>query len=246
MISPDSYRTLTLPTRAPAPRRSAWHFRLAAAVAALLTAGAHGHADTRPIDAQRSTLTVHVYKSGLFSAFADNHVIKAPIASGSMSEEPPLRVELTVRAADLTVSDPDLSAERRATVQTRMLGAEVLDTARFSDITFASTAIEPAGAEQWKVTGRLTLHGRSRVITFAVVRQQGRYRGDCNQAAGLRDPADQHRRRNGQSERRSEDPTSTWPASARGRLEDRVPHRATTLGVSQATTVRLKADTTCE
>jgi YceI-like domain len=179
MISPDSYRTLTRPTRAPAPCRSAWHFRLAAAVAALLIAGAHGHADTRPIDAQRSTLTVHVYKSGLFSAFADNHVIKAPIASGSMSEEPPLRVELTVRAADLTVSDPDLSAERRAEVQTRMLGAEVLDTARFSDITFASTAIEPAGAEQWKVTGRLTLHGQSRVITFAVVRQEGRYRGDC-------------------------------------------------------------------
>jgi polyisoprenoid-binding protein YceI len=29
------------------------------------------------------------------------------------------------------------------------------------------------------VTGRLTLHGQSRVITFAVVRQEGRYRGDC-------------------------------------------------------------------
>ena len=56
-------------------------------------------AETRQIDTQRSKLTVHVYKSGLFSALADNHVIEAPIAVGSVSQEQPLSVELAVRAA---------------------------------------------------------------------------------------------------------------------------------------------------
>ena len=44
-------------------------------------------AETHQIDTERSKLTVHVYKSGLFSAFADNHIIQAPIASGSLSDK---------------------------------------------------------------------------------------------------------------------------------------------------------------
>jgi len=136
------------------------------------------HADNKPIDAAHSTLTVHVYKSGLFSAFADNHIISAPIASGSMSEEAPLTIELAVRSADLRVLDPDLAAEKRAEVQARMLGPEVLDVAKFPAIAFASTSIEPLGADRWQVTGRLTLHGQARTITFAVARVNSRYRGD--------------------------------------------------------------------
>ena len=36
------------------------------------------------IDAARSTVTLRVYKTGLFSALAHNHIIKAPIAAGSI------------------------------------------------------------------------------------------------------------------------------------------------------------------
>jgi hypothetical protein len=134
-------------------------------------------AGERPIDAQRSTLTVRVYKSGLFSAFADNHVIRAPIASGSISPDGPLAVEISVRSAGLTVLDPDASAGTRAEVQARMLGPEVLDTARYPDITFASTAVTAAGADRWTVTGNLTLHGQTRSTTVTVTRQDGRFRG---------------------------------------------------------------------
>jgi hypothetical protein len=81
-------------------------------------------AEQRPIDARRSTLTVFVYKSGLFSAFADDHVIQAPIASGSISFDAPLAVEVVVRSANLTVLDPNLAADKRAEVQARMLGPE--------------------------------------------------------------------------------------------------------------------------
>src|SRR5947208_10357219 len=89
----------------------------------------------QPIDTARSTLTVFVYKSGLFSAFADDHVIKAPIASGSLDENAPARVEISVHAADLKVTDPSLAADRRAEVQAKMVSADVLDVARFPEIT---------------------------------------------------------------------------------------------------------------
>jgi polyisoprenoid-binding protein YceI len=134
-------------------------------------------AETRPIDAGRSTLTVFVYKSGLFSAFADDHVIRAPIASGSMSVDAPLGVEISVRSANLTVLDPGLAAGKRAEVQARMLGPEVLDSARHPDIVFTSTSIESAGPDRWTVTGRLSIHGVTRPTTFGVAQQDGRYRG---------------------------------------------------------------------
>jgi len=157
--------------------RALWTSNIAAIFVIAGTVGATG--ETRPIDAAHSTLTVFVYKSGLFSAFADNHEIAAPIASGSISEDAPLSVELTVRAASLRVLDPDLAADRREEVQTRMLGPEVLDAAKFPEITFASTAIEPAGQDRWQVSGRLTIHGRTQPIRFTVTRQKDKYRGEA-------------------------------------------------------------------
>ena len=135
-------------------------------------------AETGPINVEQSTLTVFVYKSGLFSAFADNHIIKAPIARGSISEVAPLSVEVTVHSADLRALDPNLAPDRRADVQARMISAEVLDVAKFPDITFTSTAIEPAGTDRWTVTGKLTIHGQTRSIAFPVARVNGRYRGE--------------------------------------------------------------------
>ncbi len=152
-------------------------FLFAVFVAAALMP-ARGRAETVPINTEQSTLSVFVYKSGLFSAFADNHIIKAPIAAGSLSDQPPLAVEVTVRAADLRVLDPGLAADRRAEVQARMLSADVLDAMKFPDITFTSTAIERAGDLRWNVTGRLTIHGQSRAIAFPVALVDGRYRGE--------------------------------------------------------------------
>jgi hypothetical protein len=152
--------------------------RLVVALAATALTGAYVRAETRPINAGESTLTVFVYKSGLFSAFADNHIIKAPIAGGSMSDESPFGIEVSVRAADLRVLDPTLAPDRRDEVQARMLSADVLDVARFPDITFTSTAIVPTGSDRWNVSGRLTIHGRTRTIDFPVMRANGRYRGE--------------------------------------------------------------------
>jgi polyisoprenoid-binding protein YceI len=114
----------------------------------------------------------------LFSALADNHVINAPIASGTVATTPSPAIELVVNAADLVPLDPDLDQSKRAEVRTRMLGAEVLDTSRFPTIKFVSTAIEPTGSDQWKVSGSLTIHGVTKAVTFPVTRSGGRYRGE--------------------------------------------------------------------
>jgi hypothetical protein len=39
----------------------------------------------RAIDAERSVLTVHVYKAGLFSSFGHDHEIRAPIQTGTFN-----------------------------------------------------------------------------------------------------------------------------------------------------------------
>ena len=149
-----------------------------AGVAVVWATAAPPRAETRLIDAARSRVTVRVFKSGLFSAFADNHVINAHIASGTISEDAPLAVSLTIRSADLQVLDPNLSSDRRADVQARMLGPEVLDVSKFPEVSFASTTIAPGGPDRWQVTGRLTMHGHVGTITFPVVRTADTYRGD--------------------------------------------------------------------
>jgi hypothetical protein len=153
------------------------YFVLVMIVAGLLTP-LRTRAETHAINVEQSTLTVYVYKSGLFSAFADNHIIKAPVIRGTISKDPPLGIEVGVRSADLRVLDPELSADKRADVQARMVSADVLDVSKFPDITFTSTVIEAAGDNHWNVTGRLTIHGQTRSINFPVARADGRYRGE--------------------------------------------------------------------
>jgi polyisoprenoid-binding protein YceI len=148
-----------------------------AAAAASVVLSVTVAAETRQIDTAQSKLTVSVYKSGLFSGFADDHIIDAPIASGTVSDASPLSVAIEVHAGDLKVRDPNLSASKRDEVQTRMAGPEVLDTQTFPSIAFESTAIQPNGADRWAVTGRLTIHGQTRPVTFATTLANGRYRG---------------------------------------------------------------------
>jgi len=131
-----------------------------------------------PIDVRQSKVPVFVYKTGLFSAFADNHVISAPIARGTIATAPSPAVDVVINAADLAPVDPDLDQAKRGEVRTRMLGADVLDTGRFPTITFASTTIESTGPDRWNVSGRLTIHGATRPITFPIVRSDGRYHGE--------------------------------------------------------------------
>ncbi len=144
---------------------------------AFLCASMNG--ETWAIDPRQSSLTVHVFKSGLFSAFGDNHEVRAAVASGSVSDGDKPAVEIEVDAGRMTVLDPDLAKEKRAEVQKRMLGPEVLDAAQFPKIRFKSTAVRPMGDGRWRVEGALALHGRSVPLSFEVTGAKERFRGSA-------------------------------------------------------------------
>lgn len=128
------------------------------------------------IDVTKSVLTVRVYKSGLFSAFAHDHEIRAAIQSGSFDEQK-RTVEFKVKAADLKVLDPDGSDSERSQVQHTMEGPKVLDPEKFPEISFRSTLIEGAGPGKWNVQGDLTLHGQTHPVKVEVASENGHYRG---------------------------------------------------------------------
>lgn len=133
-------------------------------------------AQTRPIDSQHSVITVRVFKSGLFSGFADNHEIRAPIASGSL-DETAKRVEFVVDSQKLVVLDPNLSPDKRQQVQERMLGPEVLDSTQFHEIHFTAKHVTQERPDQFVVDGELSLHGKTRPISLHVARSDLHYRG---------------------------------------------------------------------
>ena len=134
-------------------------------------------APTRLIDVNRSSVTVHVYKSGLFSAFAHNHTVRAPIRQGNIRLGGVAAVDLEFDSREMKVQDPEASAKERDEVQRTMLGPEVLDSAQYPEIRFRSTRVEQTAPGKWQASGELTLHGKTNPIVVEVSEQSGHYAG---------------------------------------------------------------------
>ncbi len=134
-------------------------------------------AQEHPIDTANSKLTVRAFKTGLFSGFADNHEIEAPISEGSVDEAAG-HVKFAVDSRRMKVIDPQMNSSRRQEVQERMLGPEVLDTTRFPQITFESTSVERS-KDLYVVHGQLSLHGVTQPVVVSVRSENGRYKGTC-------------------------------------------------------------------
>jgi len=124
----------------------------------------------------RSTITIHVNKSGLFSAFAHNHVVVAPIAQSTLDPRR-MTAEITVHSRDLKVTDPGDSDSTRAEIQTTMLGPKVLDAAKYPEIHFTSSRIEQISPEHFRVMGNLELHGVKKELVFEVAWSSDHYHG---------------------------------------------------------------------
>lgn len=135
-------------------------------------------AQERSIDSAGSKLVVKAFKSGMFSGFADNHEIEAPITEG-MVDESAGRVKFTVDSKRMKVLDPQMKPERRQEVQERMVGPEVLDTARFPQIAFESNSVERPSKDALVVHGQLSLHGVTKPIMVNVSKESGSYKGTC-------------------------------------------------------------------
>jgi polyisoprenoid-binding protein YceI len=142
-------------------------FLAAATLVCVLGVNAQQH----NIDAQKSTLTIHVGKTGAFSTLGHEHEVRAPIHSGTADTGSHPAVEVHVDARALRVIDKDASDKERAEVQKAMLGPEVLDSERHQEIVFKSTGAEPVGQGRW------TLRGQTRPVTMQVTLKDGRYIG---------------------------------------------------------------------
>src|SRR6202163_1822359 len=85
-------------------------------------------AQQHTIDTQKSTLTIHVGKTGVFSGLGHEHEVRAPIHSGTADTGSHPAVEVHVDARELRVIDKDEPEKDRAEVQKTMLGPKVLDS----------------------------------------------------------------------------------------------------------------------
>ena len=146
-----------------------------ASLMCVLGASAQQHA----IDTQKSTMTIHVGKTGLFSSFGHEHEVRAPIHSGTADTGSHPAVEIRVNAAELRVIDPGESDKDRADVQTTMLGPDVLDSEHSREIVFKSTGADAAGLGQWTLRGNLSLRGQTRPVTVQVTLKDGHYTGNA-------------------------------------------------------------------
>jgi polyisoprenoid-binding protein YceI len=135
-------------------------------------------AQQQNIDTQKSTLTIHVGKTGAFSGFGHEHEVSAPIHSGTADTGAHPGVEIHVNARELRVIDKDTSEKDRSQVQATMLGPDVLDSEHFPEIVFKSTAAEAAGVGRWTLRGNLALHGQTRPITVQVTLKDSDYTGE--------------------------------------------------------------------
>jgi len=140
---------------------SFYRYMLAAFAAASL--GASGGAFAQ-VDMGKSTVTaiskqMNVPVDGTFRKFnAQLTFDPAKPTAGSAN--------LSIDTDSYDLGDPEYNKQVR--------GKEWFDSATFPKATFVSTAIAPAGGNQYKVTGKLTIKGKSQTVTVPVsITQQG-------------------------------------------------------------------------
>ena len=142
-------------------------------IAVMLATPSRNTAQTKPL---QSTITIHVFKSGLFSGFAHNHIVVAPINHANI-DPAHLSAEITVVTKEMKVTDHDVSDKDRAEIQSTMLGPKVLDQAQYPEIHFKSSRIEQTSSLRYHVAGTLELHGMKREITLEVTGAPEHYHG---------------------------------------------------------------------
>lgn len=123
--------------------------------------------EVKQIDPEKSRINIYAYRSGVFSFAGHNHLVEAPISSGSI-DEGRKTVEVTVDTNDMQVLSPDESPKNRVEVRKTMLSDQLLDAKKFPTISFRSTAFKQLTPATAEVKGELSLHGTVRPVTVTV------------------------------------------------------------------------------
>jgi polyisoprenoid-binding protein YceI len=134
-----------------------------------LVAGAPAH---YAVVSDSSALTVHVGRAGLLKFAGHEHeVVTSAIEGEIVADSGDLArssVRLRFAAAGLRVSGKGEPEKDLPKVQAKMEGPDVLDVARFPEITFTSRAVKGTvkgpGTYALTVSGDLTLHGATRAV----------------------------------------------------------------------------------
>jgi polyisoprenoid-binding protein YceI len=128
------------------------------------------------IDPGTSTITLHVGKTGIFSAAGHEHEIVAPVSEGEITldrlDVSRSRISIRFDAKALKVTGKGEPAGDVAEVQQVMLSDRVLNVQRFPAISFTSrtmSATKRSGDQMTvQVAGDLALHGVTRPLTLPV------------------------------------------------------------------------------
>jgi polyisoprenoid-binding protein YceI len=107
-----------------------------------------------------------------------NHWIEAPIAEGKVDRSANA-VTLRIETQKLRVIDPEASVDSRAEIQRTMDSPMVLDVEHFPQIAFESTDVESSGEDQWRVHGKLGLHGRKAPMIVDIALKNGHHLGSA-------------------------------------------------------------------
>jgi polyisoprenoid-binding protein YceI len=139
------------------------YFRCLTAVVAAVSLVAAGGAVAQ-VDLAKSTVTatskqMNVPVEGAFKKFdAQVSFDPAKPAAGS--------AQVTIDVASYDLGDPSYNEQ--------VAGKDWFDAKTYPTATFVSSAIAPAGGNQFNVTGKLTIKGKSQTVTVPVtVAQQG-------------------------------------------------------------------------
>lgn len=135
-------------------------------------AGAAG--GTYSVVESKSSVQIHVGKSGAFSFAGHKHEVLAPV-SGTVEADPAnlssSSVDLTFASARLRVLPDGEPSGDAPKVEEAMRGPEVLDVVRFPRIQFKSkkvTGQASGGSYDLSLVGELSLHGVTLEITVPV------------------------------------------------------------------------------
>jgi len=133
------------------------------------------------IDPARSEFAVQLFKTGVGSALAHDHVVRATTFTGQvridLAAPTSGSISVEVQTNSLIVDEvaarqkyglaSQLSEKDRQQIQETMRSPSQLDVVHHPVMKFSSTKIEPQQAGRYTVTGNLTIRGVTQVVTFS-------------------------------------------------------------------------------
>ncbi|MBK5192205.1 MAG: YceI family protein [Flavobacteriaceae bacterium] len=133
------------------------------------------------IDKNESELTVRLYKKGIFSGFAHDHIVIAREFSGSVEfdEVDPTEFKISVEVpANSIASDlPEirrkyglevLSQKDWIEINKTMRSSRQLDIEKYPIVRFSSDSFKRIEGESFEITGEFSLHGGTKLIAVPV------------------------------------------------------------------------------